>query len=105
MVLLSDTMAGGRMEAIMAIVRFNTLCAAAVVATMITVSPALGRGVDLGDGSCKACPSWRSPASSEAPPVVGSANFPEDRLRVCHLVNQRIGTRNGHAVYRTLQVC
>jgi hypothetical protein len=93
------------MEAIMAIVRFNTLCAAAVAATMITVSPALaGRDVDMG-GDCKACPSWRSPASSAAPPVVGSANFPEDRLRACHLVNQRIGTHNGHAVYRTHQVC
>jgi hypothetical protein len=29
------------MEAIMAIARFNTLCAAAVAATMIAVSPAL----------------------------------------------------------------
>jgi hypothetical protein len=96
------------MEAIMAIVRFNTLCAAAVAATMITVSPALGRDHDLGDGSCKACPSWRSDASSDMPPVVGSANFPEDvpRLRrVCHLVKWRIGTHNGHVVYRTLQAC
>ena len=95
------------MEAIMAIVRFNTLCAAAVAATMITVSPALaGRDIDMG-GDCKACPSWRSPASSAAPPVVGSANFPEDvrKLRVCHLVKQRIGTHNGHAIYRTLQAC
>jgi hypothetical protein len=95
------------MEASMALVRFNTLCAAAVAATMITVSPALGNGADLSDGSCKGCPSWRSPASSAAPPVVGSANFPEDvpRLRVCHLVKQRIGTHNSHAVYRTLQAC
>jgi hypothetical protein len=59
------------MEAIMAIVRFKTLCAAAVAATMITVSPALGRDMDDGMGSCKACPSWRSPASSDAPPVMG----------------------------------
>jgi hypothetical protein len=92
----------------MAIVRFNTLCAAAVAATMITVSPALGGGMgDLGGETCKACPSWRSPASSAAPPVVGSANFPEDaqRLSVCHLAKQRIGTHSGHVVYRTLQVC
>jgi hypothetical protein len=95
------------MEAIMVIVRFNTLCAAAVAATMITVSPALaeGKGSDRGDGGCKACPSWRSPASDAEPPVVGWANFPEDRLRACHLAKQRIGTHNGHAVYRTLQVC
>jgi hypothetical protein len=94
--------AGRRMEAIMAIVRFNALRAAAVAATMITVSPALGR--DMDDGGFY---SWRSPASSAAPPVVGSANFPEDarRLPVCHVVKQRIGTHNGHAVYQTRQVC
>jgi hypothetical protein len=40
MVRLADTMAGERPEAIMAIVQFNTLCAAAIAATMITVSPA-----------------------------------------------------------------
>jgi hypothetical protein len=70
------------------------------VITMIAVSPALaGRG-DIGDGSgsCKACPSWRSPASSDMPPV-GSA-FP-----VCRLVKERIGTRHGHPVYQTRQVC
>jgi hypothetical protein len=70
------------------------------VITMIAVSPALagGRG-DMGDGSCKGCPSWRSPASSDMPPVVGSA-FP-----VCRLVKERIGTRHGHSVYQTRQVC
>ena len=70
------------------------------VIMVIVISPALagGRG-DMGDGSCKACPSWRSPASSDMPPVVGSA-FP-----VCRLVRERIGTRHGHPVYQTRQVC
>ena len=30
------------------------------VITMIAVSPALGRGMDDGGETCKACPSWRS---------------------------------------------
>jgi hypothetical protein len=96
------------MEAIVAIVRLNTLCGAAIAATMITVSPALGRDTDIDDGGCKTCPSWRSPASSEMPPVVpGAPHFPEDfrRVTVCYLVKERIGTHNGHAVYRTLQSC
>ena len=75
--------------------------------TMIAVSPALagGRG-DMGDGSCKACPSWRSPASSDMPPVVGSA-FPVvgSAFPVCRLVKERIGTRYGHPVYKTWQLC
>jgi hypothetical protein len=76
------------------------------VIMMFVVSSALGRGMDDGGESCKACPSWRSPASSAAPPVFGSANFPEDRLRVCHAVKEQVGTRrNGHAVYQTHQVC
>ena len=76
------------------------------VITMIAVSPALaGGGMNEGGETCKACPSWRSPASSAAPPVVGSANFPEDRAPVCHLVKQRIGTHNGHVGYETRQVC
>ena len=107
MVRLSDTMAGGRMEAIMAIGQFNTLCAAAVVAMMITVLPALGMGTGEG-GDGRVFSSWRSPASSDMPPVVpGSPRFPEDfrRVTVCHLVKERIGTHNGHAVYRTLQSC
>ena len=74
--------------------------------TMIVVSPALGgMGDYLNSGSCKGCPSWRSPASSDMPPVVGPSIFPEDRLRVCHLVKQRIGMHNGHAVYQTHQLC
>jgi hypothetical protein len=79
------------------------LISAAIV--MIVISPALGHGNDDMGDSCKACPSWRSPASSDMPPVVGSANFPEDRVRVCHLVKQRIETRHGHPVYQTRQVC
>ena len=91
----------------MAIGRFNILWAAAVVATMIAVSPALGRG-DEGGGEGRIFSSWRSPASSDMPPVVpGSAHFPEDfrRVPVCHLVERRIGTHNGHVVYQTLQAC
>ena len=47
--------------------------------TMIVVSPALGgMGDYLSSGSCKGCPSWRSPASSNLPPVMGktSAAYP-----------------------------
>jgi hypothetical protein len=77
--------------------------------TVVAVLPALaGGGMDDGGETCKACPSWRSPASSNAPPVLGSANFLEDapRLRVCHAVKERVGThRNGHAVYQNHQVC
>ena len=71
------------------------------VIMVIVISPALaggGRG-DMGDGSCKGCPSWRSPASSDMPPVVGSA-FP-----VCRVVKERIATRHGHPVYKTWQLC
>ena len=32
----------------------------------------------------------------------GSSSY---SLPVCHLVKERVGTRHGHAVYRTLQVC
>ena len=69
------------------------------VIMVIVISPALGNGFGLGDGSCKACPSWRSPASSDAPPVLGSA------FAVYRLVKERIGTRLGHPVYQTRQVC
>ena len=66
----------------MAIAQFNTLCAAAVVATIIAVSPALGAGADMGDQE-RSFSSWRSPASSDMPPVVpGVATFPEDFRRV-----------------------
>ena len=44
------------------------------VITMIVVSPALaggGDGMDLRADGCRGCPSWRSPASSELPPVMG----------------------------------
>jgi len=77
------------------------------VITMIAVSPALagGRG-DMGDGSCKGCPSWRSPASSDMPPVVGSAfSVVGSAFPVCRLVKERIATRHGHPVYRTWQLC
>jgi hypothetical protein len=83
----------------------KTLLFGAVIA-MIAVSPALAGGArDTDEQSCKSCPSWRSPASDAAPPVVGWANFPEDRLRVCHLVKEQVGTRHGHPVYQTRQVC
>jgi hypothetical protein len=70
--------------------------------TMIVVSPALGGlGMDQGD-SCKGCPSWRSPASSDPPPY----SLPQSAGPACHLVKERVGTRrNGHAVYQTRQVC
>jgi hypothetical protein len=73
------------------------------VITMIVVSPAFGGlGLDQGD-SCKACPSWRSPASSDPPPP---SLLPKIPVPGCHLVKERVGTRrNGHAVYQTRQVC
>jgi hypothetical protein len=81
------------------------------VIMVIVISPALaggGRGGDMGDGSCKGCPSWRSPASSDMPPVVGSA-FPASSggpaFPVCRLVKERIGTRHGHPVYKAWQLC
>src|SRR5580704_16575931 len=69
------------MEAIMAIVQFNTLCAAAVAATIITVLPALaGGGRDEGGESCKGCPSWRSDASSNAPPWWPTPPYSQDYI-------------------------
>jgi hypothetical protein len=54
------------------------------------------------DGECKWCPSWRSPASSDPPPWW----LTPKAAVVCHLIKERVGTRrNGHAVYRTHQVC
>jgi hypothetical protein len=82
----------------------NLLFGAPVIMMMMVISSAVAYATP-GDNwadrpdECKSCPSWRSPASSKAPPVVRSA-FP-----VCHLVKERVGTHNGHAVYRTLQVC
>ena len=76
---------------------------------VIVISPALagGGGNDMStDQTCKGCPSWRSPASSDPPPVVGSG-FPPDAVgrafSACHLVKARIGTRHGHPVYQTRQ--
>src|SRR5438105_11339630 len=53
------------------------------------------------DYECKWCPSWRSPASSDPPPW-WRAPSPGPR---CHLVKEPVGTRRGHAVYQTRQVC
>jgi hypothetical protein len=77
--------------------------------TMIVISPALaGGGRDSDDQTCKGCPSWRSPASSDAPPVVGSAFAPavaRPAFPVCRLVKERIGTRRGRPVHKTWQLC
>jgi hypothetical protein len=49
----------------------------AAVITMIVVSSALAGGIGAGgsgmsiEDRCKGCPSWRSPASSDMPPVMG----------------------------------
>jgi hypothetical protein len=74
------------MEAIMK----GLLFGAALAAMLAAGSPALARV----NG-----PSWRSDASDKAPPVLATP------IPVCQLVKQRIETRHGHAVYRTLQVC
>jgi hypothetical protein len=78
---------------------------------VIVISPALagGGGNDMStDQTCKGCPSWRSPASSDPPPVVGSG-FPPDAVgrafSACHLVKERIGKRHGHPAYKTWQLC
>ena len=77
---------------------------------VIVISPALAGGSnDIStDQTCKGCPSWRSPASSDPPPVVGSG-FPPDSVgrafSACHLVKERIGTRHGHPAYKTWQLC
>ena len=81
----------------------------AAIAVMV-ISPALaGGGNPLdADQTCKGCPSWRSPASSDPPPVVGSG-FPPDAVgpasAACHLVKERIGARRGRPVYKTWQLC
>ena len=79
------------------------------VIMVIVISPALagGRG-DLGDWSCKGCPSWRSPASDAAPPVVGTGFAPDavgPAFPGCHLVKERIATRRGHPIYKTWRLC
>jgi hypothetical protein len=87
----------------MTIVRFGTLCAAAAATMLIAASPALaggGNGMD-GDQTCKACPSWRSPASSDPPPWW----LTPSPVSACRLVKERVRTRHGHAVYETRQVC
>ena len=73
------------------------LFGAATAAMLVAVSPAFA--VQDLDDNCKWCPSWRSDASDRPPPVLATPSL------VCHLVRQRIETRNGHAVYRTRQVC
>jgi hypothetical protein len=84
---------------------------------MIVTSPCLAGGVgwggrdsrDTGDlDRCKGCPSWRSPDSSDPPPVVGSGFAPHALGRAfsdCHLVKERIGTRHGQPAYKTWQLC
>jgi hypothetical protein len=88
----------------------------AAIAVIVT-SPALAGGIgwggksdrDIGDfDRCKGCPSWRSPASSDPPPVVGSGFAPDAAGRAfsaCHLVKERIGTQHGHPAYKTWQLC
>jgi hypothetical protein len=81
---------------------FMTKLLFGIVIAMILISPALaggGNNMD-GDQTCKACPSWRSPASSDPPPWWLPQSPP-----ACHLVKDRIGTRRGHPVYQTRQVC
>jgi hypothetical protein len=73
------------------------LLAAAIA--MIVISPALAGG-DSDFDRCKGCPSWRSPASSDPRPWWLTPSQP-----VCRLVKERVGTRRGHAVYETRQVC
>ena len=79
----------------------KTLLFGAVIVMMIVIPLAVAyatpgdSAADRPDGS-KWSPSWRSPASSKAPPVVGS---------VCRLVKERIGMRHGHPVYKTWQLC
>jgi hypothetical protein len=71
---------------------------------MIVISPALaggGMGGGMDGDECKACPSWRSPASDHAPPWW----LTPSPVSACRLVKARVGTRHGHAVYETRQVC
>jgi hypothetical protein len=74
-----------------------------VAIAMIVISPALaGMGDSIGGGEyCKGCPSWRSPASSDPLPWW----LTPSPVSACRLVKERIGTRHGRTVYRTLQVC
>jgi hypothetical protein len=59
---------------------------------MIMIAPASAR---------KMGPSWRSPDSSDPPPWW----LPQSSVPVCRLARERVGTRHGHAVYQTHQVC
>jgi hypothetical protein len=84
----------GRRESVHEILLYG-----AGVATMsVAVSPAFAVH-DLDDNGCKWCPSWRSDASSTAPPVLARPTA------VCRLVRERIETRHGQAIYETRQVC
>jgi hypothetical protein len=78
------------------------LLGAAIAVTAI--SPALAGGgmggMDADDG-CKGCPSWRSPASDHAPPWW----LTPSPVSTCRLIKERVGTRHGHPVYQTRQVC
>jgi hypothetical protein len=80
----------------------KTLLLGAAIA-MIVISPALaGMGDGVGGGEfCKGCPSWQSPASSDPPPWW----LTPSPVTACRLVKERVGTRRGHAVYETRQVC
>jgi hypothetical protein len=60
-----------------------------------------GMGDGIGGGEfCKGCPSWRSPASSDMPPVELQRSPP-----ACRLVKERVSRQHGHAVYQVRQVC
>jgi hypothetical protein len=76
---------------------------------MIVTSPALAG--DAGSGDCKGC---NSSAYQEVfgPPDVPTAAYPRfapgavgRAFSDCHLVKERVGTRHGHALYQTRQVC
>jgi hypothetical protein len=72
------------------------------IAMIVISSASAGMGDGIGGSEfCKGCPSWRSPASSDPPPWW----LTPSPVSACRLVKERVGTRRGHAVYETRQVC